>query len=386
MDKKKLALGLALGVMLSINNMSAVQAGGDDGAGETQAAVVTTPEVQASATVQVQVPAPASVQTVDPVAQAIDAAQAEQAIVKTVVEQPAAQPAPVPAAQVPQTPVAVAQPVQQVEVNTDRVVQSYVNWDKGADSEIIAVGIGLPPKGMGPRGNVLARRAAVVDAQRNLVEMIKGVQVDSETLMENLIVTNDVVRTQVSGLVKGARIVKEHLNADGSYQVVMRLPLYGETGSLAAAALPQVPAMAAPAEPAPVVNLQATAVPKQEIKAVQQAGYTGVIVDARGLGLEPTFSPVIFDTNKRAIYGARNITSSFAINMGMVEYAKDLAVAAVKSRAGANPLIIKASGVVGGMNSVNKVNVVVSVDDGDKVLLANERTNILGNCSVVFVR
>ena len=126
--------------------------------------------------------------------------------------------------------------------------------------------------------------------------------------------------------------------------------------------------------------------PKQEVKAVKSAAFTGVIVDASGLGLEATFSPVIYDENGRGIYGMKNINPDFAISKGMVEYAMNRDQAIANSRAGASPLVVKAVAVKGGTNSVNKVNVVVSVNDGDKILLANEKSGMLQNCSVVFVK
>lgn len=70
----------------------------------------------------------------------------------------------------------------------------------------------------------------------------------------------------------------------------------------------------------------------------------------------------------------------------MVEYSASLEKATQGSRAGNNPLVINAVGVRGGKNSVNKVNVVVSVEDGDRILLASEKSGILQNCAVVFVR
>ena len=70
----------------------------------------------------------------------------------------------------------------------------------------------------------------------------------------------------------------------------------------------------------------------------------------------------------------------------MVDYHKSVQEATVGSRAGSNPLVIKASEVRGGKNSVNKVNAVISVEDADKILLANENSRMLENCAVVFVQ
>ena len=269
-----------------------------------------------------------------------------------------------------------------VQVNVQQNTKGSVNWEKGASADIEAWGVGLPPVNMpAARGRALARRAAVVDAYRQLAEIAQGVQVDSETTVRDLAVESDVVNTKISALVKGARIVEEKAEEDGSYTVKMSIPLYG-VSSVAAATIPEVHKDVLPQE-APKISEDF--VPAPEVKA-EAASYTGVIVDAAGLGLEGTFSPVIYDVNGRAIYGMRNIDKDFAISQGMVEYSSNLQAATSGSRAGSNPLVVKAVSVCGGGNSVNPVNVVVSVEDGDKILYANEKSSMLDKKAVVFVK
>lgn len=269
-----------------------------------------------------------------------------------------------------------------VQVNVQQNTKGSVNWDKGADADVEAWGVGLPPENMpANRGAALARRAAIVDAYRQLAETIQGVQVDAETTVRDLAIESDVINTKISALVKGARVVEELANEDGSYSVRLAIPLYG-VKSVAAVAVPEAQKAILP-EAAPEIS--ESYVPAPEVKA-EAASYTGVIVDAAGLGLEGTFSPVIYDVNGRAIYGMRNIDKDFAISHGMVEYSNDLQAASANSRAGANPLVVKAVSVRGGGNSVNPVNVVVSVEDGDKILYANEKSSMLENKAVVFVK
>ena len=82
----------------------------------------------------------------------------------------------------------------------------------------------------------------------------------------------------------------------------------------------------------------------------------------------------------------KNIDPDLAISKGMVEYSTSKERTTTNSRAGSNPLVLRAVAVKGGRNSANPVNVVVSVDDGDKILLANERSGMLQSCAVVFVK
>ena len=173
-----------------------------------------------------------------------------------------------------------------VQVNVQQNVKGSVNWEKGAEADVEAWGVGLSPENMpAARGTALARRAAIVDAYRQLAETIKGVQIDAETSMRD----------------------------DGSYTVRMAIPLYG-VKSVAAVAVPEAQKTILPEE-APAISENYTPAPEVQAEA---ASYTGVVVDATGLGLEGTFSPVIYDVNGRAIYGMRNIDKDFAISKGMV--------------------------------------------------------------------
>ena len=109
-----------------------------------------------------------------------------------------------------------------VQVNVQQNVKGSVNWEKGAEADVEAWGVGLPPENVSAaRGTALARRAAVVDAYRQLAEIIKGVQVDAETTMRDLAIESDIVNTKISALVKGARIVEETANDDGSYTCLL---------------------------------------------------------------------------------------------------------------------------------------------------------------------
>lgn len=83
-----------------------------------------------------------------------------------------------------------------------------INWSKGV---ILAQGYGVAPATAPDRQKrLLARRAAQVDAYRNLGEILNGVRVTSETLVHEFAANNDSVKTKLDTLVKGAQIVKDN--------------------------------------------------------------------------------------------------------------------------------------------------------------------------------
>lgn len=261
-----------------------------------------------------------------------------------------------------------------IDVDVNQESTSIINWLGGEDSDIVAIGISRPDN----RGMAMSREAAIMAAQRNLIGIVKGMSIDSETTMRDLIIESDVVNRKITGTLRGAQIVEENSMPDGGYYVKMRVPIYGVSDSIAAAILPTL----VPETPKPFEK--PTMPVRKETVEIQSIGYTGVIVDASGLGLEPTFSPVIYDTNGRAIYGIENLQYDAIITEGMVGYSQSVNEGV--DRAGAKPLIIKAVQVRGGGNSTNQVNTVVSVEDADKILMANETSRMLDRCAVVFVR
>jgi len=247
-------------------------------------------------------------------------------------------------------------------------LKGRVGWERGADGVIEAVGIGAPR----PDGNTyMTRMAAIMDAQRNLLIEIKGVQVDAETTMENLMITHDVVKTQMSGVIKGAKVIREIHQSDGSIKVIMSMNMFGEN-SMAQVVFNAI-------KPAEIQSFPPPA-PRHK-PSVFRKGHTGLVIVAKDMGLEPTFSPRVYDEDGNIIYGNKYIDPDFAISNGMVDYSSQNAALSGNSRAGAKPLVINALKVVG-----NNCNLVISNADAQRVLAVQARNGFMKNCAVVFAR
>jgi len=113
--------------------------------------------------------------------------------------------------------------------------------------------------------------------------------------------------------------------------------------------------------------------------------FTGIIIDARGLGLEATFAPAIYDQTGKAVYGTNSIDPKFAVDSGMVDYAStpELVLEAEqgKSRAGNSPMIIKAIAL-----KDNNHSIIINTSDAGKILAANQSAGFLNKCAVVFYK
>lgn len=266
---------------------------------------------------------------------------------------------------------------------------------------IVAEGHGFAPANVENiyRGRSFARRAAIVDAYRNLAEQVKEIHVTAETTVESLIVSGDIVQTKVDAVIRDSKIVSEEYGEDGSCVVVMAVPIYGVTNSIADLTFK-------PADkenfPTPLADLQA------------KGNYTGLIIDCGDSDLKPVLSPVIRNAENLSIYSRNNLDYDKLVSGGMVGYVKKdddrdddkiwlvnfkgktllsytaqienklLFVTAQSktgniSRAGDNPLIIKATRL-----SDEDSCPVVSTSDADRILAENEASHFLDNGAVVF--
>lgn len=125
-----------------------------------------------------------------------------------------------------------------------------------------------------------AERAATVIAQRNLLEIAKGVYINSETVVEDMMLSSDVIVSRVEGVVKGARMVGQpHWLPDGVVMVEMEMPLYGQN-SLLSAVVPNTPTTAKP--------------DSQALKAL--GNVPCIVIDAKGQ-VQPGLMPRFFDEN-----------------------------------------------------------------------------------------
>ena len=239
-----------------------------------------------------------------------------------------------------------------------------VDWTTGV---ITAVGIGAPPAtpANAAQARAMAERAAQVVAYRNLLEAVKGVRVDATTTVENFMVTSDVIRTEVSGFIQGAMIMDKKYMSDGSVEVTVGMKM---SGDLANTLLPKAAT--------PPTGLTGTLTP-----ATPGQLYTGLIVDARGLGARPAMAPKIVNEDDKEVYGSAWINREYAVREGMVGYLKDPLQAQTNPRVTDKPLMVKALKVSG----AGRVDLVISNADAAMLHSASQNLSMLEKCRVIIL-
>jgi len=240
-----------------------------------------------------------------------------------------------------------------------------IDWQSG---QVTAVGIGAPPATAANEAQArgLALRAATVVARRNLLEIIRGVQIDSRTTVENYLVARDVVVSQIRGSLQNSQILDTAYMSDGSVEVTVGLPLRGNFADLL---LPRGGGAG---------RRSATAL---DAEAPAEAPATGLVVNARGLGARPALSPRLLDRSGNVLYGAAGVSRQWAVSQGMAGYARDPGSAAARERIGAGPLEVTAIQAAGAAAT----DLVLGDDDADRVRALAASGDVLGECRVLIV-
>ncbi len=262
-------------------------------------------------------------------------------------------------------------------------------FEKGSinygDRTIQAIGIGFIPENVINAGQARrsAMRIAKQDALRQLIEIVNGVNVTSETTVSGAMF-DDVIKTQVQGAIRGARqIGQPKYLSDTSVEVVYEVKM----ADISRVLLPM-------AEKAPTltyddvnvgVSTTAAAAPNQEQAGtdtgIKSGGVTGIIIDGTGLGLRPAMSPRILNQGGSVVYGPGQYSRDYAAANGVAGYAKSLDQAKGDTRVQGNPLIIRAASTSGSSSA----DVIISNADAGKLAVADGAGGLLKNCRVMFV-
>ena len=300
-----------------------------------------------------------------------------------------------------QDKVSVSQWTQIIEQMGDK---GKINWTEGY---IEAVGTGAPPERYigKPQARPMAVRAARIDAYRNLLEVTKGVRIDSSTIVKDFTVESDVINAQVEGLVKGARPVGEPTYlSDGTVEVMLRMPLSGGFSLIVIPKAlekqqeitPPSPPPTAPTE-TPVAPPEIPVTPPETPVALPEKPpeapvpepspaptaevFTGMVVDARGLQARPAMAPKVLDESGKEVYGSMNVDKEYAVQQGMSGYSRDLTAAQSNPRVTNNPISVKGVKTEG----PGRADIVISNADADKIRGASENLTFLKKCRVMIV-
>jgi hypothetical protein len=106
--------------------------------------------------------------------------------------------------------------------NVDRVIdQTPV---RSAYIEAIGIGASDPDLKTDTQRMALARDAAIVKAQYELLSMVKGVHLEGGVTVQRALETDSTLAARVNDTIRGAEIRKTEFTADNGCVVTLRLP------------------------------------------------------------------------------------------------------------------------------------------------------------------
>jgi hypothetical protein len=246
----------------------------------------------------------------------------------------------------------------------ERKTEGIINWSRGV---IQAKGIGVLQNNLPDlvKARSTALKNARLDACRKILEVAKGIRIDSTTVVGDYEGKNDIIMSKIESMVKRAEVVKKEYFSDGTIEVTMEMNLRGGFAQLVL-----------PGEIRPLESIR-TMAPVKNSPSV----FTGLVVDTRGLGTKPVMAPKILDENAREVYGSAFVSREYAVQQGMSGYSKDLATAQSNQRVADNPLTVKGLRTEG----VEHSEVIISNVDACRLRSASENLSFMKKCRVIIV-
>ena len=243
-------------------------------------------------------------------------------------------------------------------------IKGNINWSRGV---VQAKGIGIPPAKMSKDSN--ARTMALTDAKLNafrvIFEIIKELRISGTTVVGDYATQDPAVMSKIENMVKNAKVVKKEYLTDGTVKIIMEVNLRGGFAQLV------LPKDIKPLDSITLVTMNKTSSPV----------FTGLVVDAKGLGIRPVMVPRILDENNQEVYGSAFVSREYAVQKGMSGYARNLKEILDNQRVSDHPLVVK------GLKTFKPgcSEIVISNADASKLRSASESLYFMKKCRVIIV-
>ena len=238
---------------------------------------------------------------------------------------------------------------------TETLAPGHVDWTEGAvlsrDSAT-----GLARRGAA----VAAMQAATLVARQGLLRVFTQVRFDAQQMLGQTVRPGEAPWQALEALVTQAAVVETRYLPGRVVETVVQLPFAG-----------QLTALFLPASSA--------ATPDDEPRT--EAVHTGVVIDARGLAIQPALFPRIVDERGQTLYAPESVDREAAVQQGYVAYAKVFDQAPAQTRIGEHPLVLRALRVAG----ESRVDLVLSDAEATRIRDYAATRRLVRQCRVLIV-
>jgi hypothetical protein len=211
---------------------------------------------------------------------------------------------------------------------------------------------------------------ARAEAVKNILETLKQIKINNELTVNDCASKSPVILAGLEKTAREAMVSKQIYTSALSVEITIETSLFG--GFLQ---------LVLPEEIRQIPKINPEINPKI-LPVIGKSPYSGLVIDARGLGIEPVLDPVIVSEQGHEVYSSVFISREFAVQNGICKYVCNLDQAVMDKRIGDNPMVIKGLRKEGSKNAT----LVISMSDYLALEKTTERHAFLNECRVIIVR
>lgn len=262
----------------------------------------------------------------------------------------------------------------------ERFPTGSINWTRGV---VTASGSASFPEIKRLTGSDVPYDRARLRAVRNLRSTLKRLRLNHQDCIVDLLSTQAYIQDQLETMTAAAHTLNTERSADGDVEVTLGINFFGGFSQLI---LPSEIQQVDSVKPLNRVEVEdndpgQTRETGYSWRAIAPDIYTGLIVDARGIGAVPSMVPVLLDESGREVYGPAYVSREFAVQHGMCRYIRGTGNTDALSRVAPNPLRVK------GLSAVpdKSCYIVISNFDASRLRGVSFHLEFLKQCRVVIL-
>lgn len=236
-----------------------------------------------------------------------------------------------------------------------------INWTSGC---VTATGIG-----------------SVDSAIRNVLQTAFQVRMNADARVVDLTRPNMNLQIEVEEMAAAAEIVGQKTLSDDRVEITVKMELFGGFAQLLLPTdIKQVESIK-PLSQSREITSEGVATSMRHWPGVDSDTYTGLIVDARGIGAQPAMVPVLLDENGMEVYSPAFVSREYAVQQGVCQYMRALGDSANLARVAPKPLWVKGLRT----RTAASCDVVISNADAARLRGASSHLSFLKQCRVIIL-
>lgn len=236
-----------------------------------------------------------------------------------------------------------------------------INWTSGS---VTATGIG-----------------SIDSAIRNVLKTAFQVRINADSRIGDLTRPKVNLQIEVEEMASAAEIIGQKTLPDGRTEVTVKMELLGGFAQLLLPTdIKQVESIK-PLSQSQDMAAQGFAASVGHRFGADPDTYTGLIVDARGIGAKPAMVPVLLDENGKEVYSSAFVSREYAVQQGVCQYMRILGDSANLARVAPKPLWVKGLRT----RTAASCDIVISNADASRLRGTSSHLSFLKQCRVIIL-